>query len=1076
MTRHAAHLLLVSRHDEVAGTVLSSVSGTVLSCDHITELNGELPGAGQYPYDAVLVDVSGSRTSGLRQLRAVRSRFAEEPVIFLGDRQTDDERQDALSAGAQDFVGLDHLTGDLLTRVVGSALGRQQFISDLERERKEAESQAVRQSVVAKIGQLISSADELRDVYEDIAAELRRVMTFDRLALHLVDRDAELITVHVMASGDDDEAVAEHTVPMKNTRAAEAVHADGPMVMGREQFERDAARSRFARIAVDLGFNAVIGAPLVFGDRRPGVLFAGSREEGLDAQENLDLLSHIAAQMAGPVSRWVDRRAAKEQLLHQSIVARIGQLVDGAKGLDSLPGEFAAQLRRGMRFERLALHIIDWEAQNHTAYLLYGERREIDGLGDTRTLMGSKTEEVAQAGEVRVLNREDIEAVAQRYASARWMLGKGFSTVLGAPVTAGSDRIGVVFVSSFSDELAAPGNLKLMQAVADRIASPLARLVERQQTQERAQRQEIVSKIGRLVSTAGDLEDVYDSIAAELRRGMQFDRLAVHLIDWNAGTFTVHQLHGNRKELDELGVVRFLDRSITAETAGADGVTSLTRADLEEVAKKVHSARWALENGYQAVLGAPLVVGDRRIGVLYAASRYENLDAPANLELFLDVAREVAGPIAQWKERRAAERNALEQSKLASIASKLIQSADFEEGVSAALPDIRDLVPCGSLLLNKVNDDGQTFHAEFLYGTPTNPPEVNNARPLAGSVTEHVMSTGDSMLMDEEFADPEGASMRMTALAKVGYRSGIAVPLTVGVEPIGCLMWLDYAESRYSQEYVSLATSIGALVAGALANSELHRRSRQLLEETTLRLDLESENERLQVANEMKAQVISNVSHELRTPLTSMLAFADMLRRNRNGRLEEGQLEQLDVIRRGGRQLELIINDLLTTSSVDSGAFELVKTEFSIKRLVDNAVRTMQPVIDSRLQSIEVNAEPGDATVFVDSGRMTQVLCNLVSNASKYSPSGAEITVSAAVRNGDLEIAVADNGPGVPLEMREAVFDRYFRAEDEAVRAQSGTGLGLHIAKTIVEAHGGTLSVDPEYRGGARFVMRVKAG
>ena len=1078
MTNQSAHLLLVSRHDDVAGAVLSSAEDAGLSCDHISDLGGEPSGENHDSYDAVLVDVSEAVDSGVSELEVVRTRFFDEPVIFLGDDpELAEARRHALRAGAQDFVGLDHLTSDLLVHVVSSALGRQQFISDIERTREEAEAQATRQSIMAKISTLISRADDLQDVYQDIAEEVRRIMLFDRLALHLVDWDDETVTVHVMASGSESEVAADHKIPLNQTRMAEAAHSEGVIVFDRARLQRDAKTSSFAQRGLNMGFQAVVGAPLVSGDRRLGVLFAGSREEGLEAQANLDLLSDLAGQMAGPISRWVDRRAASDEQLRQSIAARIGEMFDVAENLDSIPTEVAAQLKLGMRFGRLSLHIVDWEAGAISVKLLDGERREIDNVGDTRTLADSPTERIALAGKIDVLTRRDIAPMVGRYASARWMLEKGFTTVLGAPLKVGGKSIGVLFASSFSDEIASSGNLKLMQAVADRIATPTARLVERQNTEKRTLRQEIVSKITRFISTANNLEDVYDPIAAELSRGMHFDRLAVHLVDWDRRTFTVHQMHGERHELDDLGAVRLLDESTTGAAAQADGVTVLTGDDLMEVSESMYAARWTLDVGYRTVVGAPLILGEQRIGVLYAASREAGLDDPANLELFQDVAHEIAGPIAQWSERRAAEHRALQESKLAAIASKLIQGADFDEAIRTALPEILDLVPCSTLILNVVNDGGETLNGRVLHGARIYSDRVNRSRPLRGTFTEHVMATKQAMLMDEVFsAPPDQGGIDTRALAAIGHQSGIAVPLVVDGEPIGSLVWLDYQESKYSNEDTSLATSIGMLVAGALANSELHRRTSQLLEETTRRLELEHENERLQVANEMKAQVISNVSHELRTPLTSMLAFADMLRRNKSGNLGEKELDQLDVIRRGGRQLELIINDLLTTSSVDSGAFELARTEFSLARLVDNSIRTMQPVLDSRSQSIERAYETTDEIVLVDPGRITQVLCNLISNASKYSLPDSEITVGIALRKGEFDVSVADSGPGVPPEMSEAVFDRYFRVDDESVRAQMGTGLGLHIAKTIVEAHKGELWLDTDYTGGARFVMRIPTG
>jgi signal transduction histidine kinase len=204
-----------------------------------------------------------------------------------------------------------------------------------------------------------------------------------------------------------------------------------------------------------------------------------------------------------------------------------------------------------------------------------------------------------------------------------------------------------------------------------------------------------------------------------------------------------------------------------------------------------------------------------------------------------------------------------------------------------------------------------------------------------------------------------------------------------------------------------------------------------------------------------------------------MLAFADVLHRNRGGNLTAEQLTQANVIRRGGRQLELIINDLLTMSRMSAGNFSLVITEFEISSMLKDVERMMQPVVAGRSQEIETICHVDGETMFADSARLAQALCNLVSNASRYAPPDTKITVEAD-RDGDaIALSVTDQGGGIPEDQRETIFSRLPRPQSDTARAEMGVGLGLRIVKALVEAHHGAVRIARAESGGARLIVRI---
>lgn len=236
--------------------------------------------------------------------------------------------------------------------------------------------------------------------------------------------------------------------------------------------------------------------------------------------------------------------------------------------------------------------------------------------------------------------------------------------------------------------------------------------------------------------------------------------------------------------------------------------------------------------------------------------------------------------------------------------------------------------------------------------------------------------------------------------------------------------------------------------------------------------ELEAERRELELVSDAKAEFLSTVSHELRTPLASILAFADILARNRAANLNADQLEQVELIRRNGRRLGVLINDLVDLSAIEADRFDIAPAEFDARELLSEVAASFGPTADSRQQALAVEVPRGPVWMTADRNRIAQVFTHLLSNASKYSPSGSRIEFEASVSFDRLEVTVRDRGIGISLADQRRMFTPFFRAKNEATRSVPGTGLGLAISKRIVELHGGAISFESVE--GAGTTMRVQ--
>jgi two-component system, OmpR family, sensor histidine kinase BaeS len=238
--------------------------------------------------------------------------------------------------------------------------------------------------------------------------------------------------------------------------------------------------------------------------------------------------------------------------------------------------------------------------------------------------------------------------------------------------------------------------------------------------------------------------------------------------------------------------------------------------------------------------------------------------------------------------------------------------------------------------------------------------------------------------------------------------------------------------------------------------------------------ELEREASQRDQLDRLKDEFVLTASHELRSPLTSVLGFAELLMLERDS-LTPKQVETVEVILDNCRHLVRLLNDLLDLARSDAGRLTIRPQPTDVSALVDDAVRTMRARTERAGQSLTERVEPGLPRVGVEPDRIRQILLNLLTNAHEYAPEGSSIVVEARAVGAEVEIAVSDDGPGIPPEQLEHVFERFTRGDAGLTQRVGGTGLGLAISKSLVEAHGGTIAARSTVGAGSTFSFRLPA-
>jgi signal transduction histidine kinase len=323
-------------------------------------------------------------------------------------------------------------------------------------------------------------------------------------------------------------------------------------------------------------------------------------------------------------------------------------------------------------------------------------------------------------------------------------------------------------------------------------------------------------------------------------------------------------------------------------------------------------------------------------------------------------------------------------------------------------------------------------------------------RPLAGrSIRELVRVEQHTAL--ERMLDSTDPDWHQHALGLFPDHRGIPLDFTVFCRPLGDGRLL-IAEPP--------AAAVNAVDEQLLALNE---------EPTGAQRRIRRQNVELARQNEVKDTLLANVSHDLRTPLTAVLGYAELLRRR--GGLSGKQVQAVDVIERNARRLLRLVSDLLLLAQARAGELTLDVEAVELSQLVAESVELIRPLADHAELTLDLQADRHGTVIEADRLRVGQLLENLIANAIKFTPAGGTVTVRVHSRADAAVVEVEDTGPGFPTAERESLFEAFTRGSTSDA---PGTGLGLTIVRTVVDAHDATIDVQSEPGHGARFTVAFR--
>ncbi len=871
--------------------------------------------------------------------------------------------------------------------------------------------------VLAEIGRVIGSTLDVDEVYEEFAVQARHLLPADLLTVYVMDeRNDTLVAEHVAGENTGGIACGDRFLMGRVAAGDLFPHRQGRI------FDREAVSVLADRISVPpekllCGFRSIMAVPLLSGDRTIGVLCLRSERDDIYSERYLALAERVGAQIAGAIANSRLHEQAQCDARERSILAEMGRIVTSSLEIGEVYERFADRVRRLIPSDWVIIAAVDLERGTAMHTCVVGD--EIPGRmpGQTFSLSHSLTEAVCNRRSGLLLGGESIEEVLARFPAVASTASKGARSAVSVPLISHDSVIGVLHVVSREANAYSEQDLALAEQIGAQIAGAVANADLHAKVQRQSREREVLAEIGRIIGSTLHIDDVYARFAEQVRLLLPFDVISITAVDLKQGTATHAYAQERGLRGRAIGKTIPLAGTLTEAIVSGGAAQALGSENPDSLTARFPGLAPLVKAGARAVLAAPMVSEGFVIGTLQLTSKDPDAYSNEDLALAQRVADQIAGAIANVR-------------------------LHVELQVrGAALEAAADMIV--------ITDRGGTIeYANQAFSVQT------------GYSKEEVVGLNPRILKSDR-QDP-------------AYYAELWDTIAAGRVWNGTLVNRRKDGSEYPEEMTitPVPGTDGEIARFIAIKRDISQRIRAD-KERALRRRLDARNRELHRVNEAKSQFLSTVSHELRTPLTSVMAFTDLLMRNRQGNLIPRQEAQLEVIHRNSRRLSDLIKDLLDVSRIDGGRLDLKRADFDARRLVEDVTADFAPILREKGQTLETSVPDGDLRMCGDQSRLAQVISNLLSNASKYSPERSEIQLAVRAEAGILHLEIRDRGVGIDDEDKERLFTPFFRADNEWTRSASGTGLGLVITKAIVDEHGGNISIDSTPGTGTRVHVSI---
>ncbi|MCX9011201.1 MAG: GAF domain-containing protein [Candidatus Methanoperedens sp.] len=633
-------------------------------------------------------------------------------------------------------------------------------------------------------------------------------------------------------------------------------------------------------------------------------------------------------------------------------------------------------------------------------------------------------------------------------------------SILVVPLILGEKTLGTMQLSSlgevkeFTEE-----DIGICQTIANQAAIAIENAHLYNELRQHDRTLEILFEIDRVVSQSLYLDDLLREAIAKAIQVTSSDAGWIYLIEYDGKNLSLKTYQGISEELAQVA------SKLTVE----QGVSGMTVRSGKPVIMDIEDYPYAefrplmMKNGIVSLAGVPLVSKGKVLGAMVLSNRRHRIFSKDDIDILASIGSQIGVAVENARLYSELMRRNQIMEILFEIDRVVSQTLNLDEIFKEALAKTLQVTATDAGSIYLLEDDGNVLKIKTALGLSDTFVRIVSEIKVGEGISGRAVQIRKPFVTD---IDHYPTRTLLPYLEREGLVTLVSVPLMAKGNVVGAMNLANRRRRAFSKEDIDALASIGSQIGVAVENARLYQESRSAYEK------LQSAYEELKSLDRMKSEFLSNVSHELKTPLVSIRGYSELMYDEKLGALMPTQKKSLEAIIRNTDRLTRLIDSLLFLSVQQIGKPAIEMKKLSIGEIITASTADMK--VQAERKNIDLIKDvPANIEIIGDRDRLTEVFLNLIDNAIKFTHTGGKITIKAWEEDDSVHITVADTGIGIPENVIPFLFQRFYQADASLTRKYGGTGLGLYICKSIIDAHKGEIWIESKVGAGTTVHVRL---
>ena len=635
-------------------------------------------------------------------------------------------------------------------------------------------------------------------------------------------------------------------------------------------------------------------------------------------------------------------------------------------------------------------------------------------------------------------------------------------SMLVVPLVHGEKALGIMQLSSFGEiKEFNKEEINICQTIANQVVIAIENAHLYSELKQHDKTLEILFEIDRAVSQYLDLDDLLRDVVSKTIQLASSDAGWIYLLKEDGETLKLETSIGISPELIEAA----------SKLKVGQGVSGMAVRSGKPVIMDIENYPYAqilplmIKNGITSLAGVPLIAKGRIVGAMVLSNSEKRIFSSEDIDILSSIGSHIGVAVENARLYSELKRHDSTMEALFEIDRVMSQSLDLDEIFREALAKTIQVTSSDAGAIYQFDKDQENLIIRTSSGVSEEFVSAVSRIKLGEGISGMAAKTKKPFVTD---IDHYPSRDLLPFLEKEGFIALVGTPLIAKGNVVGAMNLANRHRRIFSKEDLDLLESIGNQIGVAIENARLYNDARVSFEK------LQKAYKELESLDRMKSEFLSNVSHELKTPLVSVRGYSELMYDGKLGAVSQSQKKAFEAIIRNTDRLLRLIDSLLFLSMQQMGKPDLKMrpNPLNVDELITSSLADMKVRAEKKNISLTKDVPPG-LVMIGDRDRLTEVFLNLLDNAIKFTPVDGIITVRAMDEEAMVHITVADTGIGIPDNVIPSLFQRFYQADASLTRKYGGTGLGLYICKSIIDAHNGQIWAESKIGVGTTMHVRL---